>query len=149
MNNLPPLAPLPRDQRNIDEDHLNLLSIFYFVTAALALLGILFFVGYYEMMNYIFSNPEIWKNQRGGPPPAEMLAMFRWMFVIFGLLCAALGTMNLMTGLFLRQRKHRTFSLVIAAINCLQMPLGTVLGVFTIIILIRPSVVKMYDAANT
>jgi len=32
------LAPLPRDQRKIDKDHLNLLAIFHFVGAGLALL---------------------------------------------------------------------------------------------------------------
>jgi hypothetical protein len=148
MNNIPPLAPLPRDQRNIDADHLNLLSIFYFVTAALAFLSILFFVGYYELMNYVFTNPDFWKNQKGGPPPVEIFDMVRWMFVVFGLLSAAGGILNLVSGLFLRQRKHRTFSLVVAAINCLQIPLGTVLGIFTIIVLIRPSVVEMYEAVE-
>jgi hypothetical protein len=146
MNNMPPLAPLPRDQRNIDEDHLNLLSIFYFVTAGLAFLSIFFFIGYYEFMNYIFTNPDIWKNQKGGPPPAEVFGMLKWVFIFAGFVSAVGGIMNLMAGVFMRQRKHRTFSLVIAAINCLQIPLGTALGVFTIIVLIRPSVVKMYES---
>jgi hypothetical protein len=39
-----PLPPLPRDQRKIDADHLNLLAIFHFVGAGLAVLGILFLV---------------------------------------------------------------------------------------------------------
>jgi len=147
MNPIPPVAPLPRDQRNIDVDHLNLLSIFYFVMAGFALMGILFFVGYYEFMNYMFTNPDMWKNQKGGPPPAEffdMFAVFKCVFVAFQSLYAVIGGLNLMAGLFLRQRKHRTFTLVVAAINCLQIPLGTVLGVFTIIVLIRQSVVELY-----
>src|SRR4051812_18629842 len=37
MNNL---APVFRDQRKIDSDHLNLLSIFHFVGAGFAVLGI-------------------------------------------------------------------------------------------------------------
>ena len=41
--------------------------------------------------------------------------------------------------------KTSRFFLVVAAINCLHMPLGTVLGVFTIIVLIRQSVVELYE----
>jgi len=41
-----PLPPLPRDQRKIDEDHLNLLGIFHFVGAGLAMLGLLFLVAH-------------------------------------------------------------------------------------------------------
>jgi hypothetical protein len=148
MNNLPPMAPLPRDQRNVDVDHLNLLSIFYFVTAALAFLSIFFFIGYYEFMHFIFTNPDMWKNQKGGPPPREIFDMVKWVFVVGGFFSVIAGVLNLMSGLFLRQRKHRTFSLIIAALNCLQIPLGTALGVFTIIVLVRPSVVQIYDVAE-
>ena len=54
------------------------------------------------------------------------------------------GVLNVLSGLFLRARKHWTFSIVVAAIDCLHFPLGTVLGVFTIIVLIRPSVRELY-----
>ena len=45
---------------------------------------------------------------------------------------------------FLRGRRHRTFSLIVAGINCLGIPLGTILGVFTLIVLLRPSVRTLY-----
>jgi hypothetical protein len=52
--------------------------------------------------------------------------------------------LNLLSGLFLRRRRHRTFSLVGGGLNCLQIPFGAVSdrlwGVFTIIVLSRPSV---------
>ena len=51
-----------------------------------------------------------------------------------------------MSGFFLRQRRRRTFSLVMAGINCMNMPLGTVLGVFTVIVLLRESVRQAYAA---
>ena len=142
------MAPLPRDQRNIDADHLNLLSIFHFVVAGLASLGVLLMVGYYEMMHFMFANPDFWKDQKQGPPPAEFFAMFIWIFAIFGTWFLISGVLNVMSGIFLRQRKHRTFSLVVAGINCVHMPVGTVLGVFTIIVLIRQSVLEMYEAVE-
>ncbi|HTR44037.1 MAG TPA: hypothetical protein VMH87_20680 [Pseudomonadales bacterium] len=141
---IPPMAPLPRDQRNIDEDHLNLLSIFHFVGAGLALLGILFLLAHFMFMHFIFMNPEIWKNQKDGPPPAAFLGIFIIFYVIGGIFLVVCGVLNLMSGLFLRQRKNRTFSMVVAGINCLHFPLGILLGVFTIIVLCRESVRRLY-----
>ena len=55
-----------------------------------------------------------------------------------------LGALTLLSGYFIVRRKCRTFSLVIAGINCLSIPLGTTLGVFTIIVLMRDSVKTIY-----
>lgn len=148
MNDIPPLAPLPRDQRNIDTDHLNLLSIFHFVAAGLALLGVLILVGECAMLHFTFANPDFWKNQKQQGPPPEFFTVFIWMFAILGTWCFVSGILNVVSGIFLRQRKHRTFSLVVAAINCLHVPVGTILGVFTIIILVRPSVAELYEAVE-
>lgn len=54
----------------------------------------------------------------------------------FGLLFAlALGIANLFAGRWLRARRQWVGSLVVAAINCLNVPVGTLLGVFTIVVL--------------
>jgi hypothetical protein len=50
-------------------------------------------------------------------------------------------------GYFLSLRKYYTFCLVMAGIECLFMPVGTVLGVFTIIVLMRPTVKAMFEIA--
>jgi len=149
MNAIPPMAPLPRDQRNIDADHLNLLSIFHFVAAGLALLGILFLMVHYTFMHFMFTNPDLWKNQKQGPPPAEIFHVFIWFYIIFGAWFLVSGVLSVMSGVFLRQRKHRTFSLVVAAINCVHIPAGTVLGAFTIVVLVRQSVVALYKATES
>lgn len=47
---------------------------------------------------------------------------------------------------FLSRRRHHVFCLVIAGIECLVMPFGTVLGVFTIIVLTKESVREMFLA---
>ncbi len=148
MNNIPPLAPLPRDQRNIDSDHLNLLSIFHFVVAGLALLGVLILMGECVMFHYIFANPDFWKSQKQAPPPAELYTVLVGVFAVLGVWCLVSGVLNVISGCFLRQRKHRTFSLVVGALNCLHVPVGTILGVFTIVVLVRESVVEMYEAAE-
>jgi hypothetical protein len=73
------LPPLPRDQRKIDADHLNLLAIFHFVGAGLAMLGILFLLLHYTMMHAVFTNPEIWKNQKQPMPvpPEKIFAVMK------------------------------------------------------------------------
>jgi hypothetical protein len=143
---IPPMVPLPRDQRNIDADHLNLLSIFHFVGAGLALLGILFLIAHFAFMHFIFSNPEMWQNQRGGPPPPQIFSIFIIFYIIGGIWLVASAILNVWSGVFLHTRKNRTFSLVVAGINCVHMPLGTVLGAFTIVVLSRSSVRDMYEA---
>lgn len=50
----------------------------------------------------------------------------------------------ILAGRFIVRRKHYIFCLVIASLNCLFMPFGTILGVFTIVVLIRPSVKALF-----
>ena len=147
MNAIPPLPPLPRDQRKIDADHLKLLAIFHFICAGLALLGILFLLAHFAFMHAIFENPELWKNQKSEPPPAEFFAIFKWFYLIFGIWLLASCVLNLISGFCLRAKKHRTFSIVVASLDCLHIPLGTTLGVFTIIVLLRDSVRELYEAS--
>jgi hypothetical protein len=144
---IPPMGALPRNQRNVDEDHLNLLAIFHFVIAAMTLLGILFLFAHYAMMHFIFTNPDIWKDQKDGPPPEAIFSIFIIIYIIAGAFLVVIGILNVMSGLFLRERKNRTFSLVVAAIDCLQFPFGTTLGVFTFVVLFRDSVRVIYERA--
>jgi hypothetical protein len=144
MNQLPPLA---RDQRKVDADHLNLLSIFHFVGTGLAALGLLLVLAHYAMFHAFLNNPQFWQNQKQTPPPAEFFALFKVFYVVFGLWFGGSGVLNLVSAFCLRARKHRAFSMVVAAINCMHIPLGTVLGVFTIIVLIRDSVRELYEAS--
>jgi hypothetical protein len=139
------LPPLVRDQRKVDADHLKLLSIFHFVGAGLALLGILFVVAHYTIFHAIFSNPKFFENQKQPAPPPELFAMLKWFYLIGAIWFVTSLILNLLSGLFIRARKHRTFSLVVSGINCVHIPLGTILGVFTIIVLIRESVRELYE----
>jgi len=49
---------------------------------------------------------------------------------------------------FLAERRRHTFCVVVAAISCTFTPLGTVLGVFTLIVLFRPSVRVLFGLAG-
>ncbi|MEO6052588.1 MAG: hypothetical protein ABIP97_01105 [Chthoniobacterales bacterium] len=140
------LPPLTRDQRKVDADHLKLLAIFHFVGAGLALLGILFLFGHYMILHTVFDNPAMWKNSQQGPPPMEFFSMFKWFYLAFGIWFLIFGILNVLSGLFLLGRKHRMFSLVVGGINCVHIPFGMALGIFTIIVLLRDSVKEIYES---
>jgi len=98
-------------------------------------------------MQAILNNPEMWKNQKGGvQPPEQFFALFKWFYLVFGILLVTAGIGNLLSSLFLRKKKNRTFSLIVAGINCVQFPFGTGLGVFTFVVLLRDSVRELYEA---
>jgi hypothetical protein len=143
----PPSPALPVNDRQqiIDGEHINLLSIFHFVLAGLTVVGILFLFLHYFIMSTIFMNPDFWKSQKSAPPfPQEFFKVFIWFYLFMGAIFAAAGVLNLLSGFFLRQRRHRTFSMVVAGLNCVQIPFGTVLGIFTIMVLSRNSVREHY-----
>jgi len=142
MSELPPIF---RDQRKIDAGHLKLLSIFHFVGAGLAMVGILFIVLHFAMFHFVLNDQKFWEQTKQTLPPREFFAMFKVLYVVFGLWFLISCILNVISGLFLSARKYRPFSLVVAAINCLHFPLGTVLGVFTIVVLVRDSVGELYE----
>jgi hypothetical protein len=124
-----------------DRDHLNLLSSFYWVFFGFECFGLLvlpleaiFFIG-------IFSTAPSGPN---GPPPelGYIMAGFMgvmWFFILAVAICLGL------TAHWLRKRTHRTFCFIVACILCINVPLGTILGVFTILVLQRPSVKELFE----
>ena len=74
--------------------------------------------------------------------------MFGWMFVVFAGLFILAGwafaVCLVLAGRFLARRKRYMFCLVMAALACMFMPFGTVLGVFTIIVLVREPVKDLF-----
>lgn len=134
----------PSRQAIIDDEHLRLLSIGYFVSAAttalFSLLGLLYvFLG--VMMVTTISKIPAKPGQ--APPPAV-----GWIFAGIGLAFFLLGTgfalAKFYAGSCLKKRKSRTFCLVVAAISCLEVPYGTVLGVFAILALERDSIKRLF-----
>ena len=67
-------------------------------------------------------------------------------FAVLGILFGWTVTiLVLLAGRALAARRRRGFCIVVAAIECMMMPLGTILGIFTIIVLARPSVVALFE----
>ena len=72
----------------------------------------------------------------------SIFAIFGGIFMVIGL---ATTVALVISGLGLRRRRRRTLSFVVACLICLNVPFGTALGVFTLIVLSRASVKALYD----
>jgi len=133
-----------RNQQRKDREHIKLLAIFHFVFAGLAFMGIGFLCVHYFIMHTVFSNPEMWKSQQQAMPPKAFLDAFIWFYLFMGVLLLTALILNVLSGFFLLQKRNRLFSLIIGGLDCLQIPFGTALGVFTILVLSRETVRQLY-----
>jgi quinol-cytochrome oxidoreductase complex cytochrome b subunit len=140
---LPPDVARQNQQRR-DREHVKLLAIFHFVFAGLAFVGIGFLCVHYAIMHTVFSNPDMWKSQPHTMPPKAVLDAFVWFYLFMGVLLLTGLVLNVLSGSFLLQKRNRLFSFIIGGLNCLQIPFGTALGVFTILVLSRDSVRELY-----
>jgi hypothetical protein len=132
---------------NQDEEHLRLLSIFHYVCAGLAALFACFPIMYLVMGMMMVFSPESFGPTKD-QPPAFMGVFLIVLGGVLTLLGWSLAACIAFAGRCLARRKRHTFCLVIAGIACLFMPFGTILGVFSIIVLVRPSVKALFDKAT-
>jgi hypothetical protein len=128
---------------NQDQEHLELLSIFHYIVGGIAALFSFFPFVYLIIGTLFIVAPG--RIQGSGSPPPEFLG---WIFIILGgcimLVGLAFAVCVILAGRYITKRRHYIFCLVIASLNCLFMPFGTILGVFTIVILMRPSVKELF-----
>lgn len=131
------------NQVNQDLEHLKILSICFYVKAGLLAMTALFF-SIYVILGGIFMTADIPRRANDAPP--ELLG---GIFAVFGIVLMGIfflfAFLAFRAGRSLSKQKNYTFCLVIAALVCLSMPLGTILGIFTIIVLMRDSVKAIFN----
>lgn len=140
-------TPIHEQQQpfNKDLEHLRLLSIFHYILGGIGALISLFPCIHLSigilMVNGAFPTPPT----AGGGPPVEVIG---WFFIIFPAVIIVLGltlaSCVILTGRHLSNRSGYMFCLIIASFECLFMPFGTILGVFTFVVLFRPSVKVLF-----
>lgn len=130
-----------------DRDHLRLLTIFHYVFAGLGVCGLSFVALHYTMMNSVMSMEQA-KGRPGGPPEAFM-DIFVWFYVAMAVVCLVGMLLNVIAARSLSARRNRTFCMVVAGLNVLQVPFGTMLGVFTLLVLARDSVRQAFEETAT
>jgi hypothetical protein len=75
---------------------------------------------------------------------AETAVIMIVFFSMVSLVILASSVLNLLSGFFILKRRRRIFSVVVALVNTVQIPLGMALGIFTVIVLMRDSVRLKY-----
>jgi len=128
---------------NEDQKHLQLLSIFHYVVGGITALFSSMFIIHLVIGVMMLVAPEKFA-ENGETPPAFVGYLFAGMgglAVLFGYVVA--GCLIYSGRLIIRRQKH-LFSFVTACVACMFMPFGTVLGIFTILVLSRESVKKLY-----
>src|SRR6185369_4173216 len=134
--------------QNRDHEHLRLLYMFHYICAGImAVLASFPIVHLIIGMFWAFA-PSALPGGAAPPPP-----LVGWVFIFVATFMIVIGwtTAGLLAwaGRCIDRRIHHTFCIVMAAIECMFMPFGTVLGVFTIIVLVRPSVRLLFNQPAT
>ena len=134
-------------QTSQDAEHLRLLSIFHFVVAGMQALFAFFPIIHFVIGALSFFGTGPFGKGEGRLPGMLFGGFFMLIAGGFILTGWSLAVCLVVAGKSLRQRKRYTFCLVVAGIEAAMcMPFGTVLGVFTIIVLLRPSVKAEFGA---
>ncbi|MGD8607765.1 MAG: hypothetical protein PVH21_10760 [Myxococcales bacterium] len=126
-----------------DEDQLRLLSIFHYVLGALQAVVALF-----PAVDLFLGMGIVTGRSGEGTGPAS----YGWTLVGTSVLAMVLGlglsSLTIATGRRLAEHRARSFCMVIAAVNCFFFPLGTIVGVLTLIALKRPAVKEAFGATT-
>jgi len=134
----------PDFQKTRDIEHIRLLSLFYYITGGItALFACIPLI--HVAMGVFMAVAGLASGGRCGAPPAIMGCLFAGIGGAIVLVGWVLAAVKILAGYFLQKRKQRVFCLVAAGVSCLSVPYGTVLGVFTFLILLRPSVKELFD----
>jgi len=123
-----------------DGEHLNLLSIFYFVFGGLSILVAFIFLLYTAIFGFILN-----KVPSQGEEFEIVFSVFTSIFGVLAIIGLVIGILQIVSGFKLRKRTHRMLSLVMGILALPSFPIGTALGVFTIIVLSRQSVKDLYQ----
>jgi uncharacterized membrane protein YuzA (DUF378 family) len=125
-----------------DDEQLRILSIFHYVVAGVAGLFSLLPV-FHITMGFLMLSGRL-----SSPNDAPLDRLFGLAFIAMGAAFVLAGLAYAVcmgfAGRYLSERRRYLFCLVMAAISCAFVPFGTVLGVFTIIVLQKDSVRQLF-----
>ena len=128
---------------NQDSEHLKLLAIFHYVAAGmLGLFACIPFIHFF--MGLALATGTFPDTDPEAQPIGIFIMVFAGLFILAGWTLAVLIAY---AGRSLQKRERYTFCLVVAGVECIFMPVGTVLGVFTIIVLMRDSVKALFRSS--
>jgi len=133
---------------NPTEDHLRLLSIFHYIVGGLAVLFGCFPLGHVAIGMAMLTGVIPAQSSEDEAIMGIMGSVFAFIGAVVILMMWALGICTVLAGKYLRQRRNRTFCFVVAGILTVFFPFGTVLGVFTLVVLLKPEVKDLFEGTS-
>ena len=127
-------------------NNLNILSIFHYVYAGITGLTACFPIFHLIMgLTMLFGDFYPQEVSPEMPFPFEVFGlMFTLIPAAIILLGWAFAIAAAFAGYFLSKRKNYTYCLIVAGISCIFMPIGTILGVFTLVELLKDDVKELF-----
>ncbi len=143
----PPVLNVDPYQALQDADQLRMIAllsqIYGWITFAFSGFFLLYILFAFAMMG---QSGVLGPASPGAPP-----FFFRTLILVFGLVALVLAWLNAALSLYackcLRERRNWNWVMAASCLHCLNMPLGTALGVFTIIVINRPSVRQLFTSS--
>lgn len=152
----PPI--LSKSQELTDAENLNALTLCHYILGGVTAVFSCMFIMHIVMGTMMIHNPGMFNPrpmpQATPPYPVQPYPFFPpamgYMFVTMGTVAVlggwTLGALTAFAGRCLKARSNYLYILIIAGCNCaFVMPLGTVLGVFTFIVMLRPTVKALFE----
>lgn len=128
-----------------DLAHLDTIGILYYVLAGITAVFALF-----PVIHLIVGIGMLALPAQPGQPGQEA-ALVGWLFIGVAVSLIGFGmtlaVLFLMVARRLRQRRGYMFCVVASAVSCLSMPFGTVLGVFSLIVLTKAPIKALFESA--
>ncbi len=130
-----------------DNNQLNILSIFHYVFAGITGISACFPIFHLIMgLSMLFGN--FYPEEVGAEIPFPF-EMFGLMFTLIPAAIIIIGWVFAIaiaiSGYFLSKRRNYLYCLIVAGISCVFMPFGTILGVFTIVVLMKDDVKNLFS----
>jgi hypothetical protein len=122
---------------------LSVVSVFHFVLGGFQMLFSLVGLLYVALGVLIASGAM--ESAKGNPPPPVLGWVFSGFGAVFVLMFLVVGFLTLRTGLNIKQRRQRSFCIVVDSILCLMIPFGTVVGVFGLVLLTKSETAEEFE----
>ncbi len=123
-------------------DQTKLLSILHYVWGGFQLIAaivlLVVFLGGSQIASMAI------EHEGAEPPPGWVLPMIGSIGLGLFILVGLFAVLNILSGTWIAKRRNRTFSMVIAGLNCLSIPLGLALAIYTFITLSDKEVMMEY-----
>lgn len=134
-------------QEIVDTEHLRLLRLGFFISAATNVIWVFFPLMYVVMGAFMLSG--LLDDAKPSEAPPRVMGL---VLVVIGLgislIAAAFAVLKLLAAQAIGKRQRKGLIFTTAIISCLSLPWGTALGVLTLIVLSRPSVAAQFEGVR-